>query len=108
MPGAGRSEPSNGHPIYGISVAAELTGVAPQALRDYESKGLLEPHRTEGGTRRYSRDDIDRVHAISGLLANGANLAAVRRILQLEGEVDRLTAALQAEREIRAKRRNRR
>ncbi len=108
MPGARNSEPTNGHPIYGISVAAELTGVSPQALRDYESKGLLEPHRTGGGTRRYSRDDVDRVHAISGLLANGANLAAVERILQLEGEVDRLTAQLQAAREVSAKRRARR
>jgi MerR family transcriptional regulator, heat shock protein HspR len=108
VPGARRSEPTDGHPIYGISVAAELTGVAPQALRDYESKGLLEPHRSDGGTRRYSRDDIDRVHAIAGLLASGANLAAFRRILELEGEVDRLTAELQAAREVRAKRRTRR
>ena len=108
MPGANRSEPARGHPIYGISVAAELTGVAPQALRDYESKGLLEPHRTEGGTRRYSRDDIDRVDAISDLLASGANLAAVQRILELEREVARLTAELQAAREARAKRRARR
>jgi DNA-binding transcriptional MerR regulator len=108
VPEARRSEPAISHPVYGISVAAELTGVAPQALRDYESKGLLDPHRTEGGTRRYSRDDIDRVHAISGLLASGANLAAVRRILQLEGEVDRLTAELQAAREVMAKRRTRR
>jgi MerR family transcriptional regulator/heat shock protein HspR len=101
VPGAKNSEPAGGHPIYGISVAAELTGVSPQALRDYESKGLLEPHRTGGGTRRYSRDDVDRIHAISSLLANGANLAAVRQILQLEGEVDRLTEELQAAREVR-------
>ena len=108
MPGANRSEPAKSHPIYGISVAAELTGVAPQALRDYESKGLLEPHRTEGGTRRYSRDDIDRVDAISDLLASGANLTAVQRILELEREVARLTAELQAARDLKAKRRPRR
>ena len=108
MPGAKNSEPTNGHPIYGISVAAELTGVSPPALRDYESKGLLEPHRTDGGTRRYSRNDLDRVHAISGMLAHGANLAAVRRILQLEAEVDRLTAELQVARAVLAKRRTRR
>jgi len=74
--------------------------VGPQALRDYETKGLLDPHRTEGGTRRYSRDDIDRVHAISDALGNGANLAAVRQILLLEAEVKRLASDLEAARTI--------
>jgi DNA-binding transcriptional MerR regulator len=104
VPGAKEPGPADGHPIYGISVASELTGVSAQALRDYESKGLLEPHRTDGGTRVYSRDDLDRVHAISALLAKGANLAAVRQILQLEDEVDRLTGELQAAREVMGKR----
>ena len=86
--------PQASRPVYGISVMTELTGVQPQALRDYESKGLLSPHRTEGGTRRYSQDDVERVHAVTGLLADGANLAAARRILELEAEVARLSTEL--------------
>ncbi len=81
-------------PLYAISVAAELTGVQPQALRDYENKGLLTPHRTSGGTRRYSRFDVDRVHAVSDLLAAGVNLAGARKILELETEIVRLKAEL--------------
>ncbi|MFF0818710.1 MerR family transcriptional regulator [Rhodococcus sp. NPDC003318] len=70
--------------VYGISVASELSGVGQQALRLYESKGLLTPARTEGGTRRYSEDDIVRLRQITELLAEGVNLAAVDRILTLE------------------------
>ncbi len=81
-------------PLYAISVAAELTGVHPQALRDYENKGLLTPHRTGGGTRRYSQADVDRVHEVSELLAAGVNLAGARKILELETEVIRLRAEL--------------
>lgn len=81
-------------PLYAISVAAELTGVQPQALRDYENKGLLAPHRTDGGTRRYSQADVDRVHAVSDLLAAGVNLAGARKILELETEIVRLKAEL--------------
>ena len=76
--------------LYGISVAAELTGVNPQMLRVYESRGLLEPHRTEGGTRRYSGRDIDRVNKITTLLASGLNLAGVEHVLLLEAETGRL------------------
>ncbi|MDP9445296.1 MAG: MerR family transcriptional regulator [Actinomycetota bacterium] len=79
--------------LYGISVAAELTGVQPQTLRTYEARGLLEPARTDGGTRRYSGDDLERIRRISVLLASGLNLAGVRRVLQLEDE----TATLRAE-----------
>ncbi len=77
-------------PLYAISVAAELTGLQPQALRDYENKGLLTPHRTGGGTRRYSQADVDRVHEVSELLATGVNLAGARRIFELETEIVRL------------------
>ena len=76
--------------LYAISVAAELTGVNPQMLRVYENKGLLEPHRTEGGTRRYSGRDIDRIRQITALLASGLNLAGVEQVLALEAETDRL------------------
>jgi MerR family transcriptional regulator, heat shock protein HspR len=76
--------------LYGISVAAELTGINPQMLRVYESRGLLEPFRTEGGTRRYSPRDIDRINQITTLLASGLNLAGVEQVLALEAETDRL------------------
>lgn len=76
--------------LYGISVAAELTGVNPQMLRIYESKGLLSPQRTEGGTRRYSRLDIDRINRIVTLLQAGLNLAGVEHVLDLERETRRL------------------
>lgn len=72
--------------LYGISVAAELTGVNPQMLRVYENRGLLEPQRTEGGTRRYSGRDIDRIKEITTLLASGLNLAGVEQVLALEAE----------------------
>ena len=76
--------------LYGISVAAELTGVNPQMLRVYEDRGLLEPQRTEGGTRRYSGSDIDRINQIATLLASGLNLAGVEQVLALEAETARL------------------
>lgn len=76
--------------MYGISVAADLTGVNPQALRGYEAKGLLEPARTEGGTRRYSGSDLDRVSRITALLAAGLNLAGIAHVLELEAELGRL------------------
>ena len=69
--------------VYGISVAAELTGIDPQTLRLYERRGLLTPARTEGGTRRYSDDDLDRLRQITELVAQGINLAGIAQILHL-------------------------
>src|SRR5262249_17222565 len=63
--------------VYGISVAAELSGLGPQTLRHYESLGLLTPTRTEGGTRRYSDDDLERLQRISELVELGVNLAGI-------------------------------
>ena len=80
--------------VYGISVAAELTDVHPQALRGYEAKGLIEPYRTAGGTRRYSSNDLDRIRRISTLLAAGLNLAGIRHVLDLEAETADLRAQL--------------
>jgi MerR family transcriptional regulator, heat shock protein HspR len=80
--------------LYGISVAAELTGVNPQMLRTYEAKGLLEPHRTEGGTRRYSGHDLERVNQITSLLDEGLNLAGIAYVLQLQNETRRLRREL--------------
>jgi MerR family transcriptional regulator/heat shock protein HspR len=76
--------------LYGISVAAELTGVNPQMLRTYEAKGLLEPSRTEGGTRRYSGHDLERVNQITALLEEGLNLAGIAHVLELRAETRRL------------------
>ncbi len=76
--------------VYAISVAAELTGVPPQTLRTFETKGLLDPVRTAGGTRRYSEQDVERVGHITALLDAGVNLEGVRRLLVLEAEAERL------------------
>ena len=81
-------DPSQG--VYGISVAADLVGMAPQTLRLYEERGLLEPERTAGGTRRYSQDDLDRLHRIGELLGDGLNLAGVAAVLILERDNARL------------------
>jgi DNA-binding transcriptional MerR regulator len=70
--------------VYGMAVASELTGVNPPMLRAYEAKGLITPHRTAGGTRRYSADDIADVNRISDLLDEGLNLAGVEAVLDLE------------------------
>jgi len=81
--------------LFGISVAAELTGVDPQMLRTYEARGLLEPHRTEGGTRRYSGNDLKRVGQITTLLDEGLNLAGIAHVLALQAETQRLRAEIQ-------------
>ena len=81
--------------LYVISVAAELAGVHPQTLRIYERKGLVEPSRTEGGSRRYSEGDIDRLRRIQDLTAAGLNLEGVRRVMELEDELAHVRAQLE-------------
>ena len=88
--------------VYVISVAAELAGVHPQTLRIYERKGLLEPKRTAGNTRRYSDEDIRRLRRIQELTQEGINLAGVRRIMELEARIEAFEALI-AEAETRAK-----
>ena len=78
--------------VYAISVAAEMVSMQVQNLRVYERRGLLEPDRTAGGTRLYSRADVDRLHRIRELLAEGLNIAGIARVLALEAEVARLRA----------------
>jgi MerR family transcriptional regulator, heat shock protein HspR len=80
--------------VYVISVAAELAGVHPQTLRIYERKGLVDPARTSGGSRRYSDADIDQLRRIQELTAEGLNLYGVQRVLELEARVARLSAEL--------------
>jgi MerR family transcriptional regulator/heat shock protein HspR len=75
-------------PIYMISVAAELVGVHPQTLRQYEDKGLVRPKRTPGGTRLYSEADVERLQIIQRLTTEvGLNLAGVELVLRLEDEL---------------------
>src|SRR5688572_18015552 len=88
---------------YMISVAAELVGMHPQTLRVYETKGLVSPRRTPGGTRLYSESDLERLKLIQRLTTElGLNLAGVEHVLRLEDELRRLTARMrQLERELR-------
>jgi MerR family transcriptional regulator, heat shock protein HspR len=79
--------------VFAISIAAEMVSMQIQNLRVYERRGLVAPDRTPGGTRLYSADDIDRLHRIRDLLADGLNLAGIARVLVLEDEVARLRAA---------------
>jgi MerR family transcriptional regulator/heat shock protein HspR len=107
---------SRSHAVYVISVAAELAGMHPQTLRIYERRGLVQPARTQGGNRRYSDVDIDRLRRIQDLAAEGMNLEGIRRVMELESEVERLraenadlrtlAAQLQAETDLRPPRRD--
>jgi len=82
--------------VYGITVAADLVGMGTQTLRLYETRGLLEPDRTPGGTRRYSTNDLDRLRHIGELLTAGLNLAGVAMVLELEAENSALRRTGQA------------
>jgi MerR family transcriptional regulator/heat shock protein HspR len=92
-------------PIYMISVAADLVGMHPQTLRIYETKGLVRPKRTPGGTRLYSEADVERLRIIQRLTTElGLNLAGVELVLRLEDElrkahaqIDRLQQQLKQE-----------
>jgi MerR family transcriptional regulator/heat shock protein HspR len=79
--------------VYGITTAAELVGTGVQNLRAYERHGLLEPSRTDGGTRRYSENDLNRLRRIGELLAAGLNLAGIGMVMDLEQENAQLRAA---------------
>lgn len=85
--------------LYVISVAAELVGMHPQTLRNYERTGLFRPSRTRGGSRRFSDADIEQLRRIQQLTSEGHNLESVRRILELEREVARLESELESLRE---------
>jgi MerR family transcriptional regulator, heat shock protein HspR len=88
-------EPSRTRAVYVISVAAELAGMHPQTLRIYERKGLVDPARTVGGSRRYSEADIALLRRIQDLTTAGLNLEGVRQVMALEAEVRRLTNELE-------------
>lgn len=95
MPSPGR-RPTQA--VFVISVAADLAGVHPQTLRTYERRGLLDPARTRGGSRRYSQEDIEQLRRIHDLTADGLNLAGVKRVMALEAELARLHDELAATR----------
>jgi MerR family transcriptional regulator/heat shock protein HspR len=84
--------PRSAQGVYGMSVAAELSGLDPQTLRLYERRGLLAPARSAGGTRRYSNDDMERLQRITGLVAEGINIAGIGHILDLEDRNSQLTS----------------
>jgi MerR family transcriptional regulator/heat shock protein HspR len=97
-------EPDRRQGVYAISVAAEMVSLEVQNLRVYERRGLLEPARTPGGSRLYSRDDVERLQRIRDLLGEGLNLAGIRRVLELEATVAHLeqqNATLRRERRSR-------
>ncbi len=75
------------HAVYVISVFAEIAGVHPQTLRNYERSGLLSPRRTQGGSRRFSESDLAALRRIQELTADGVNLEGVKRVLKLEAEL---------------------
>lgn len=81
------STPGPGVPVYVISVAAELTGLHPQTLRQYDRLGIVSPGRTGGGGRRYSLRDLEILREVAELTAAGIGLEGVRRILDLERQV---------------------
>ena len=84
------------HGVYVISVFAELAGVHPQTLRNYERSGLLSPQRTSGGSRRFSDEDLAALRRIQDLTNEGVNLEGVRRIMALEAQLAVVRAALEA------------
>ena len=88
------SERRGDHAVYVISVFAELAGVHPQTLRNYERSGLLAPRRTRGGSRRFSDEDLAALRRIQQLTTEGVNLEGVKRIMALEAEASRLRAEI--------------
>jgi MerR family transcriptional regulator, heat shock protein HspR len=100
----GRRSTISNRPRYMISVAADLVGMHPQTLRMYETKGLVRPARTPGGTRLYSESDIERLRLVQRLTTElGLNLAGVEHVLRLQDELNRMRARMERlERELRA------
>jgi MerR family transcriptional regulator, heat shock protein HspR len=93
-----RPKPDPTRAVYGISVAADLVGSEPQNLRLYETRGLLTPARSEGGTRQYSEEDLDRLRVIGSLLEAGLNLAGIQKVLELQAVNEVLRRRLKEDR----------
>ena len=91
-----RLRPDDSTPVYAISVAAQIAGLHPQTLRQYDRLGLVSPDRTGGRNRLYSLRDIERLREVSRLSSDGVNLAGIQRILELQTEVDMLRSQVGA------------
>ncbi|MEI6216043.1 MAG: helix-turn-helix transcriptional regulator [Actinomycetes bacterium] len=83
----GNSEHTDIDPVYVISIAAQLSGMHPQTLRQYDRMGLVSPDRATGRGRRYSLRDIASLRNIQRLVGDGINLAGIKRIIELESAV---------------------
>lgn len=95
-------------PVFAIAVAAELAGMHPQTLRQYDRIGLVVPGRTRGGSRRYSMRDIEQLREVAQLSSEGMSLPAIARLLDLEDEVRMLRRRVtELEGELRAERETR-
>lgn len=95
-------------PVFAIAIAAELSGMHPQTLRQYDRIGLVVPGRTRGGSRRYSARNIQQLREVARLSADGMSLPAIARLLDLEDEVRMLRRrVLDLEGALRAERENR-
>ena len=79
-------------PLFAIAIAAELSGMHPQTLRQYDRLGMVSPRRTAGQSRRYTMRDVVQLREIARLSAEGLNLEGIRRILDLENQVTALSA----------------
>jgi MerR family transcriptional regulator/heat shock protein HspR len=88
------SERQPSHAVYVISVFAEIAGVHPQTLRNYERTGLLNPQRTSGGSRRFSDIDLEALRRIQELTNEGINLEGVKRIMVLEAQLEAMKETL--------------
>ncbi len=100
--------PDEDDPVFAIAVAAELSGMHPQTLRQYDRIGLVVPGRTRGGSRRYSARNIEQLREVARLSADGMSLPAIARLLDLEDEVRMLhRRVLELEGALRAERQNR-
>jgi MerR family transcriptional regulator/heat shock protein HspR len=82
-------------PLFAIAVAAELSGMHPQTLRQYDRLGMVSPRRTAGQSRRYTMRDVVQLREIARLSAEGLNLEGIRRILELENQVAALASRVQ-------------
>lgn len=92
--GPGGYQPAEDAPVFVISIAAQIAGLHPQTLRQYDRMGLVSPDRVGGRNRLYSLRDIDRLREVARLSSDGVNLAGIQRILALEAQLDDLQRTL--------------
>lgn len=79
-------------PLFAIAIAAELSGLHPQTLRQYDRMGLVRPTRTPGQSRRYSMRNVTQLREVARLSTEGVSLEGIRRVLELENHVEELEA----------------